>query len=167
MDGDRRIRMASKDLHEYLDTKPNEEDLDEIFLGIRSHGPRGIAMIIARDLEEYLIGALQRCCGIQAPRRSTFSDKIRLAYDNGVVGPKTKHDLEVIREIRNAMAHARRQISFETPVIADLCSKLNALKGFEGDCHSGQDNFIFASTRVAFLIAHKCTGHRTEFKHLD
>ena len=58
-----------------------------------------------------------------APLRS-FHAKILVAHAFEIIGNNTLHDLTCIRLIRNAFAHARRPISFETEQISDECSKL-------------------------------------------
>ncbi len=50
---------------------------------------------------------------------STFSAKIRIAYALGAFGPRTKNDLNAIRRIRNAFAHAKQKLSFADSAVAD------------------------------------------------
>jgi hypothetical protein len=109
--------------------RPCGDDIDELLDGLRSQGPRGIAVITARYLENALDEALRVISKLQT-KRKTFSEKIALAYEHHIIGPKTKHDLEIVREIRNAMAHSDRAISFDTPPVATLCRSLNALTGY-------------------------------------
>jgi hypothetical protein len=45
---------------------------------------------------------------------ATFSGKIRLAYALGIIGPKARHDLAAINEIRNVFAHARHNLTFKS-----------------------------------------------------
>jgi DNA-binding MltR family transcriptional regulator len=54
----------------------------------------------------------------------TFSSKIKLARALGLFGPKTAHDLNLMREIRNAFAHGLRKMSFETPEVRQLVGSL-------------------------------------------
>lgn len=58
---------------------------------------------------------------------STFSAKIRLAYAFGVIGTETRRDLNLLRTIRNAFAHARTPVSFDTPEIAKACGLIRFL----------------------------------------
>jgi hypothetical protein len=55
---------------------------------------------------------------------ATFSAKIDLAYALKLIGPKTRDDIDMIREIRNAFAHARGPISFQTKEVATVCARL-------------------------------------------
>jgi hypothetical protein len=56
---------------------------------------------------------------------SDFASKIQVGYAMGLFGPKTKQDLGLIREIRNAFAHSLALISFDTKEIADVCHMLH------------------------------------------
>jgi hypothetical protein len=44
-----------------------------------------------------------------------------------IIGPKTHHDLETIREIRNALAHTSLKIDFDTKEVIALCNGLHCL----------------------------------------
>lgn len=65
--------------------------------------------------------------GRDAPM-STFSGLIRIAYAFGLVDEEIKRDLDRIREIRNAFAHASIPITFETKEVAHACEGLLAYK---------------------------------------
>lgn len=54
----------------------------------------------------------------------TFSNKIMLAYAVGAIGSTTRHDLDLIRTLRNEFAHSRRPITFETDVVRAVCTEL-------------------------------------------
>ncbi len=54
----------------------------------------------------------------------TFSAKIWLGYAFNVFGPKTKHDLNVIRELRNQFAHSRKFLPFSLDLVRKVCSTL-------------------------------------------
>ncbi len=59
----------------------------------------------------------------EAPLGS-FSGKIKLAFALRLFDKKTKHDLELIRHLRNGFAHDRRHLTFATPQVADICKHL-------------------------------------------
>src|SRR6266576_2325749 len=42
----------------------------------------------------------------------------------GKFGAKTKHDLDMIRLLRNHFAHCRKPLRFSTPVVSDVCKHL-------------------------------------------
>jgi len=60
----------------------------------------------------------------------TFSAKIQIAYALGLIGPKTRRDLDLIRLVRNAFAHSRKTIRFATKEVADVCDQLTMLERF-------------------------------------
>jgi hypothetical protein len=74
-----------------------------------------LARIKARNLDEIFIG--------DSPL-STFSAKIKIADCLQLIGPKTRADFDVIKEIRNAFAHSRIILQFSTNQVAAVCSRL-------------------------------------------
>jgi hypothetical protein len=56
---------------------------------------------------------------------SDFSARTKMAFALGIVGPKTRDDLEHIRHIRNAFAHSIVHIDFTTDEISTICAQLN------------------------------------------
>jgi DNA-binding MltR family transcriptional regulator len=73
----------------------------------------------------------------------TFSSRIRIAQALGIFGPKTAHDLNIMREIRNAFAHVIRKINFDTPEVKELIISLH--------CVRGVDNYRGLSSRKLFV----------------
>jgi hypothetical protein len=55
---------------------------------------------------------------------SDFSAKIKKAFAHGLIGPDTKKNLEVIKEVRNAFAHSLSEIEFATPEVERACAML-------------------------------------------
>lgn len=54
----------------------------------------------------------------------TFHRRIHLAYGIGLITKKLYNDIEVIRGIRNELAHGYGRCSFETSEIVDKCKRL-------------------------------------------
>ena len=54
----------------------------------------------------------------------TFASKITMAYSFRLIGPDTRHDFDLIRNIRNQFAHSRRPLQFAIPEVANVCSHL-------------------------------------------
>jgi len=54
----------------------------------------------------------------------TFAAKIAIADAFGIFGPQTKHDLELIRMLRNGFAHCTRPMTFSTAQVAAVCKHL-------------------------------------------
>lgn len=55
---------------------------------------------------------------------STFANKIMVGYVLELFGPLFRHDLDLIRELRNGFAHVRRPMTLTTPEIAEVCKHL-------------------------------------------
>jgi hypothetical protein len=54
----------------------------------------------------------------------TFSSKIILGFAFNLFGPTTRHDLDLIRNIRNEFAHSRRPLDFKLREVEDVCAQL-------------------------------------------
>jgi hypothetical protein len=59
----------------------------------------------------------------------TFSAKLHCGYAVGLLSPAILADLNTVRSIRNAFAHATAPIDFDTPAVKGLCEHLNASHG--------------------------------------
>lgn len=68
---------------------------------------------------------------------ATFSAKIKIAFALGVFNVDVRADLNCIRDIRNAFAHARRSIDFNTLEIAAACEHLKSWKLAQGPKTAG------------------------------
>jgi hypothetical protein len=94
--------------------------------------PRGAAILLATNVEVALDYALSKLlnhrhrllAGAGKPLDS-FRNKILLGYALNIYGDGTFLSLEAIRNIRNAFAHARIPIGFDTPEIANVCELIN------------------------------------------
>ena len=86
---------------------------------------RGTAILLATNLENSLQIAIERKSGTARKHRTaSFDAKIRRAYAMGLFGEGTKKNLDIIRVIRNAFAHAPRPVRFSTVEIKDACALL-------------------------------------------
>jgi hypothetical protein len=95
----------------------------------------------------------------------TFNMKIRLAYALGIIEDNAKHDLKVIKDIRNTFAHSSDSIVFETDAIKNACNSLiipNHLTwgGLMGDSPLGSPKDMFAKT-ISLLYTY-LSSHRTK-----
>jgi hypothetical protein len=95
---------------------------------------RGAAILLACNVEICLRFAIDRNLtqGIDpykelfhagAPLRS-FEAKIRIGYGMGIFRDQTKNNLDCIKGIRNAFAHAIIPITFETPEVKAVCDTM-------------------------------------------
>lgn len=58
-----------------------------------------------------------------------LSAKIKMSFALDIIGPKTRDDLNHIREIRNNFAHTLQPIGFETKEVVDICDLLHTHRG--------------------------------------
>jgi hypothetical protein len=92
---------------------------------------RGAAILLAANAEiclRYAIkwhlvmaGDAERILFRSSGPLQSFEAKIRVGYAMGLYGEKAKENLDCIKAIRNAFAHALIPISFETPAVKAVC----------------------------------------------
>jgi DNA-binding MltR family transcriptional regulator len=113
------------------------KDLSDLILSANYQvmADRAAAILVASDLDNALERTiLTRMISLNrtqyeelfvnnAPLAS-FSAKIRMAHALGIIGKQVRIDLDCIRPIRNAFAHARKAIHFDTPEVAEACKRL-------------------------------------------
>ena len=58
----------------------------------------------------------------------SFSSKIAMAYSLKQIGPVCRHDLNIIRQLRNEFAHSKKHLSFQTPVVKPVIEALQILR---------------------------------------
>jgi hypothetical protein len=133
----------SEALKKLLKGRPTDEEVGSIFFEMGEDGARGSILAGTSFLEDVLKGAIMHRFGHLNAKElkdlfdgtaplSTFSAKIKIAYAMGVIGKLTRHDLEKMRELRNAAAHSARHITFKIPEIANMVLGLHSLKDVVG-----------------------------------
>lgn len=88
---------------------------------------------------------------------STMSGKIRIGYALGVFGPKTRADLDKIREVRNKFAHSSGALSFNDPALSVKCMALYTSRMSHprvsgvalGDAATPKDHYIQSALRIS------------------
>ncbi|MBA4305196.1 MAG: hypothetical protein C0429_00510 [Sphingopyxis sp.] len=109
--------------------------LPEIFHELDSQTDRGVGLIAAALLDDYLKKAMRTrladipnfdeiMFGREGAPLHTFSARIKIARALNVIGPLSEGHLEAIRKIRNQFAHSVLKIDFSHPLIAAECEKL-------------------------------------------
>jgi DNA-binding MltR family transcriptional regulator len=125
----------TKTLNELGASRPGIEDIPAMIEEIRQTSDRTAAIVLGswveRSLEQSIIAALPRRDDDTVERLlgrggalSNFYGKNQLGYALGLYDETTLKNLEVIRRIRNAFAHAAVQIHFETDQIITEVRKL-------------------------------------------
>jgi hypothetical protein len=148
---------------------------------------RGAAILMATNLENALQSAIVSHLQLRSSQRrelfkfdspmGTFENKIRIAAALKIIGPITRKNIEVIKAIRNAFAHAKIPITFKDAEVTAACKLLTwvsvqttqigrvvkpspevdaALVGklrFRMVCENTASNFIQRTIRPPILIA--------------
>jgi len=117
------------------------------------HTQDDVTRLVCSNLEGLFDeGLMKELMKQNAPLGSFYSATL-LAFAMGLIDETTKKQLNLIRDIRNAFAHALRPISFKTPEIVEACEKLHRLH------HGGDDplkncrlSFIEINRQVSKLL---------------
>ncbi|AYG71004.1 MULTISPECIES: hypothetical protein [unclassified Rhizobium] len=103
-----------------------DENYRAIVDSLKSESDRSMVVIAGSILEDELQSRIQRTL-IQLDKEDsqrffgfdglagTFSSKILMAYSLGLIDSHTRYLLDIVREVRNACAHSRMPVNFDTP----------------------------------------------------
>jgi hypothetical protein len=158
----KRIHQMAHSLKKLSKERPTGEDIEQALLELATDGPRGAAVLGAALVEDVLQGCIEgRFVELSAVERdhlfsgtgplSSFSAKTKLGFAMGIFGPRTRDDLDSVREIRNALAHAKRLFTFETPAIAAALRRLNCVS-YRSDALTEEPKLLYADAIRAILI---------------
>ena len=98
-----------------------------------SDSPRAMIILSAAIAELAVADAIQRFMKPNSETKElfdfdapigTFSAKVSVAFALNIFGATTKHDLDLIRALRNGFAHTRHPLAFTTPAVAGVCEHL-------------------------------------------
>jgi DNA-binding MltR family transcriptional regulator len=115
---------------------------------------RAIALTLTAQLEQFLESAISSHFEIDENEGrklfddnvdgplSTLSRKIAIGYALGVYGSNMKTDLNFIRQIRNAFAHSKKHLDFDTPEIRAILNHINL-------AHSSQFRSLSGNTTTS------------------
>lgn len=87
----------------------------------------------------------------------TFDKKITHAFKMGLIGSETKHNLEIVRRVRNVFAHSIADVRFTTPAIQTACSLINGPSSAVGK--AGLRKSRFAYCQVCDLVFQTLLNH--------
>jgi hypothetical protein len=124
-------------------TPLDPDDIEKIYDQIEGENDRAAIIVAGAWLETSLEMMIRS--HLRAPTKTeqpflfgekgiagTFSDKIWLAYFMKLIGPSTKRDLDLIRNIRNDAAHEFLPVSFAHETIAGRCRAIEFSKTLKG-----------------------------------
>ena len=89
---------------------------------------------------------------------STFSAKITIGHALGIYGDELRSQMDRIRAIRNAFAHAMLSISFDDPVVAAVCLKLSPQRllprghQYQGEENTPRERFVVTTSLANILL---------------
>jgi hypothetical protein len=140
-------------------------DLDPIFDQLRNSEPR-VAITIGGSMLGYglecAIGVLLREPSTRTEKDALFSDsgilgtfsaQIWAAFFLRLIGQKTRHDLDMIRNIRNICAHDMNPIDFNSPTIASRCNELHHARAGAKDYAAATPREKFTAATIVIMCA--------------
>jgi hypothetical protein len=121
-------------LKKLLRETPVGEAFTAVIAELDSDGPRGAAILggatVESKLEDLLLSRMVELGKTEfnelfrnAGPLASFSAKIRAGYALGLFGEATRDNLDTLREVRNAFAHAKLVVTFETPEVVAVCKR--------------------------------------------
>lgn len=96
---------------------------------------RGACLILSANVETALDRAIEQFLRLDENSRlledenfyASFYRKIELGHALRIYGDQTKANLTTMRHIRNAFAHAKIPITFDTPEVAAVCNQFTIM----------------------------------------
>lgn len=117
-----------RDLKRLASVPFSDGNFRDVMDSLKSESDRAMMIISGSLLEDELQGRIKhalvplskddskRFFGIDG-LAGTFSSKILMSFSLGLIDAHTRDLLEIIRELRNACAHSRVPVSFDTPEV--------------------------------------------------
>lgn len=150
-------------------------DADGLIKNIDKESDRSAVVILAAHLEDVLLHVIfTQCRNANTPESlehlarhdgplGSFSARIDMAHILGLYQTGMRAKLHLIRELRNACAHARKPISFDTPEVQAVVRRLlPSLPFIAGTIENpGTDGRVYRMLfqMVALIISAKLLGH--------
>jgi hypothetical protein len=166
----------------YMAKRYEPKDLDVIFKELAGESARATITVSGSLLEHTLEGAIRTALRDPANANEegmlfsemgligTFYEKVWLAYFLHIIGPATRRDMDLIRSIRNEVAHDMNPVSFDTDSIKSRCLELRFVDAYphapRGSYASIRDKFL-ATTHLMTACLHLYTADRLFQKAKD
>jgi hypothetical protein len=130
--------MAYDALRALKNITPNYGEIAENFEALKDEEDRALAIVAAALVEDAVESLLEegwyrkefRDVGDHklSGTSGSFAAKIKDCFALGLIGPRTRDQLDCIREIRNAFAHAGLLIEFDDEAVVEACDVLPEMK---------------------------------------
>lgn len=127
---DERRKRAIEKLRQASARKTLDIDPIAFARSLRGESDRGAIILAATMVDDRLRHELERVLGADPPGKNarrldhSFASRLDLAVEVGLVAPSTAEMIDVIREMRNACAHGRDNLTFRSPAIAEALKSL-------------------------------------------
>jgi hypothetical protein len=163
--------------------KDYETEGAELIANYNNESDRGAIILAATNIEDVLemqITSKLPALAEDEPARkkifehdgliSSFSKKIEMAYVMGIIDKAYRKKIDLIREIRNACAHARFPLAMDKQVLRDACKALLAATSNDLKDHEPltlRNAFLVECTFIAnyILTGEKIEGYEAQMRH--
>jgi hypothetical protein len=167
-------------LHDLSRLLPTANELEDIITKIDEAEPRAAALVlsslvdglleIAIDLNFIALGKDKHVAIFRdrAAPLSSFSAKIIIAHAMGIIDSEFASQLDKLRTIRNAFAHAVKQIDFDNEAVAAGCQKLSPQRlmkaTYQPETDSPRERFTVVGTFAARHLIEYCLFRTRKIK---
>ena len=149
---------------------------EDMIANANRESDRGCSLILSANLDNRLRDLLESYFVAQSSEKlnsifqgngclSTFSSRIAISFSVGLLGNDERHDLDIIRAIRNDFAHNERSIDFFSSRVSDRCNSLRLYQNMiadrqDIDCsrHSSRDKFQIVSVSLCLILEDRTRG---------
>ncbi len=162
-----------------------ETEGPELIENYNNESDRGAIILAATNIEDVLemkiTEKLPTLAGDEAARKkifehdgliSSFSKRIEIAYAMGIIDKAYRKKIDLIREMRNACAHARFPLSMEKQVLQDASKALLAATWDDLKDHKPltlRNAFLVECTFIGhyILTGEKIEGYEAQMRHYN
>jgi hypothetical protein len=168
-------------LHDLSRRVPTPEELKAFFDSVKDMENRAVALILSSLTDNLLEACIamrfvrlgkkrfDKMFREQGAPLGTFSAKIATGFALGIINSELRSQLDRIRHIRNAFAHAMLVVSFDEPMIAQACNKLDHNRLIPGIFTLHEDTprsrFTMAATFAMFMLLFEVQRRGTELRY--
>src|SRR5690554_5636874 len=149
---------------------------EDMIANANRESDRGCSLILSANLDNRLRDLLESYFVAQSSEKlnsifqgngclSTFSSRITIAFSVGLLGDDERHDLDIIRAIRNDFAHNESCINFLNSQVSDRCNSFRLYQNMiadrqDIDCsrQSSRNKFQLVSVSLCLILEDRTRG---------